>query len=142
MSEWVTPDVIRYQFLDWNCDDSLEKLSSTTDGATNDISPVWLPRPLEKVPTTDMTTDIVSEESLNFPTDIWRLRLDRNEESMSTPSLYRPNSFCVRWMLHNLPTSHEYSMEVTFRRTQLSVYFGQCRPSLKNTCKEKAIEIL
>ena len=139
-SEWVSLDVIRYQLLEWNCPS--EHLQVSEEENVDNIVPLfWNARPPEKVSSTD-STSAKTEDSMDFATQIWRLTLDWDDESASSVAageLSQPYSFCVRWMVHNLPTSHEYSMEVTFQRTQLSVHYSQQQQHQEETSSSKKI---
>jgi hypothetical protein len=127
MSEWVTVDVIQHKFFEWDCETELESLEEKREGAL----PLLLARIPEKIVSEmdeSTTHGVAVDESDNFPTNIWRLTLDWNpallsEEQSSLLRVHNPYRVCVRWMLHNLPLTHEYSMGVTFKRAQLSIHY-------------------
>ena len=143
MSEWVTSDVIRYQLLEWNCQSELVEVSEEGENEDKDVPLFWIARPPEKVFHTD-TTSSESDNPVDFATQLWRLTLDWDDESapsVAAGHLPQPYSFCVRWMVHNLPIGHEYSMEVTFQRTQLSVHYSQQQQETSSATSSKDASI-
>jgi hypothetical protein len=136
MAEWVTPAVIQHKLFEWDCktellpattNDNENSRSSTTNAGGSAMS-IWNARPPEQFASNTGPPD---DESLHFATQRWRLTLDLDtgrfgldEKDPTGTIVSNPYSFCVRWMLYNLPIGHEYSMEVTFQRTQLSVHYS------------------
>ncbi len=139
MAEWVTPAVIQHKLFEWDCETELvqamtndnENSSTARSANTGTIGramSIWNARPPEKVVS---NTGPADDESVDFATQRWRLTLDLDtgrfgfdEKDPKSTIISNPYSFCVRWMLYNLPIGHEYSMGVTFQRTQLSMHYS------------------
>jgi hypothetical protein len=94
MKDFVTNDMLRHSFFEFECDDELE----------------------EPLLQSDQLVQLGKEEDPSeegFQT--WRLPLKvtkTNKQNVKT---------CVRWMLHNLPTSNEHCIQVNFVESQLTI---------------------
>jgi hypothetical protein len=96
LGDWITADLIQHRFYDFDCEQELEQ---------SPLEP-------ERLETLDEDEDF-SEDG--FKT--WRLSLKLTDITASKRSVY----LCVRWMLHNLPTSNDDSLEVNFLQSQLAI---------------------
>jgi hypothetical protein len=100
LGDWITADLLRHRFYDFDCEQELEQ---------SPLQP-------ERLETLNEEEDY-SEEG--FKT--WRLSLKLADINASKRIIY----LCVRWMLHNLPTSHDDSVEVNFLQTQLTIQIAR-----------------
>lgn len=125
MSDWVTLDVLQYKFYDFDCVNVMDE--SELD---------WKAKIPEKLDNLDETSSAINDDDNDDDDDstqspfghVWRLTLYYLDKELSAAAAsskdnHHSSSFCVRWMLFNMPmgSSNEHAMEVTFRQTQLIV---------------------
>lgn len=158
----VSNDVIRVALYNWECQDELidmdDENDDDDDDETTDAISSWKivsPYPPQRLMTkTSHNNEEQENDGLDFPTSTWRLTLDvtssptnssnqspekeeqeqdKEDNEDETLPFHFQKQVCVRWMLHNLPLSHEYSMEVTFQRTQLQIDYDVVMPTESTT---------
>ncbi len=111
MSDWVTENVLQFKFYDFDCQNVLEDWELGWKG--------YIVQTVSQIETNDSSMEQA----------VWRLCLQANksnhddDDKVMDKDMKVAQSFCVRWMLFNLPMTNEHAMEVTFRQTQLVVEF-------------------
>jgi hypothetical protein len=108
MKDWVTNDMLRHTFFEFECGDELKK-------------------PLLQ---SDQLVQLGKEEDpVEEGFQTWRLPLKVTQTNQ------RNVKACVRWMLHNLPISNEHSIEVNFVESQLTIQLSHAygaTPTISN----------
>jgi hypothetical protein len=100
LGDWITADLLQHRFYHFDCEQELEQ---------SPLQP-------ERLETLNEDEDC-SEEG--FKT--WRLSLKLTDINASKRTIY----VCVRWMLYNLPTSNDDSVEVNFLQSQLEIQIAR-----------------